>query len=129
MLVIPRRRGESVRIGDEIVVTLVEIRGDKVRLALTVPKGMSVYRQEVWDALHGPGARAALDPAWLTWRDGAIVRLAWAIAEKGDFEALPVLADALEEAGCDDAEILGHCRSYTPGAGRLWVVDLILASS
>lgn len=129
MLVITRRKGESIRIGDDIVLTVAEVRGDKVRLAMTAPQGMSVYRQEIWDALCGSGARTALDPAWLKWEDGSIVRLARGIAEKGNLEALPILADALEEAGCADAAILGHCRSFAHGARRSWVVDLILASS
>ncbi len=128
MLVLPRRLGESVRIGDAVV-TVIDIRGDKVRLAVTVPKGMSVHRQEVWDAVYGQGSRAALEPAWLTWKDGTVVRLARAIAAKRDFGALPVLADALEEAGCCDAAILGHCRSGGPGPGSSWVVDLILSAS
>ena len=77
----------------------------------------------------GVDSRAALDPAWLSWQEGTVVRLARAIAEEGDYEALPVLGDALEDAGCADAAILGHCRSWGRDAGRSWLVDLILSAS
>lgn len=129
MLILPRRKNESITIGDDVVVTVVEVRGDKVRLGIVVPKEKSVHRKEVWDILYGPQSQAILDPAWITWQDGAVLHLARAIAEKGDYEALPILADALEEAGCADAAILGHCRSCGQDAWRSWVVDLILSAS
>lgn len=129
MFVLSRKKNESITIGDDIVVTVVEVRGDKVRLGVVVPKDKSVNRGEVWEIIHGPWPGAALDPAWLTWQGGTVVRLARAVAEKGDHDALPVLADALEDAGCADDAILGHCRFRSRGSGRSWVVDLILSAS
>src|SRR4051794_13302559 len=58
-----------------------------------------------------PFRRPALDPVWLAWDGGIIPKLAAAICEERAFDRLPVLADALEEAGCADEQILGHCRS------------------
>jgi carbon storage regulator len=52
MLVLSRKKNESVIIGDDIVVVVVEIRGDKVRLGIEAPKDISVHRREVWDAIH-----------------------------------------------------------------------------
>ena len=52
MLVIPRKKNESVVIGDNIIVTVIEIRGDTVRLGLEFPPGMSVERSEVYEALQ-----------------------------------------------------------------------------
>jgi hypothetical protein len=52
--------------------------------------------------------------------------LAQAIYDERAFEHLPVLADALEEAGCTDAAILGHCRQPGPHARGCWVVDLLV---
>src|SRR5262249_41096285 len=49
-------------------------------------------------------------PAWLSWNERTVQRLAQAIDAENSFERLPILADALEEAGCDAAEILAHCR-------------------
>ena len=51
MLVLSRKRNESVVIGDKIVVTLLEIRGDKVRLGIEAPQDIPVHRQEVYEAI------------------------------------------------------------------------------
>ena len=48
---------------------------------------------------------------WLAWNDGTVRSIAQAIYDERTFERLPILADALEDAGCDNAEILAHCRS------------------
>ena len=53
MIVIPRKVGESVVIGDDIILTVVEVRGDKVRLQVVAPKEATVHRKEVHDAIHG----------------------------------------------------------------------------
>ena len=69
---------------------------------------------------------AAFDPVWLAWNDATIPRIAQAIYDERRFEDLPVLADALEEAGCTNGDILGHCRSDGPHVRGCWVVDLVL---
>jgi carbon storage regulator len=51
MLVLSRQRDESIIIGDNIVITVVDIRGDKVRLGIQAPKEIPVHRQEVYDAI------------------------------------------------------------------------------
>jgi carbon storage regulator len=53
MLVLSRKKNESIIINDDITVTVVEIRGDKVRLGIDAPKDVSVHRQEVWEAIQG----------------------------------------------------------------------------
>jgi carbon storage regulator CsrA len=129
MLVISRRVGESVVIGDDIVLTVAEVRDNKVRLAVAAPAETAVHRAEIWNLLHEPRSHMVLDSTWLTWQDGTVLRLARAIADKEDYAALPILADALEEAGCADVAILGHCRSAGRYIRRSWVVDHILAAS
>lgn len=52
MLVLRRRRDESIMIGDMIKVMVVDIRSDKVRLGIDAPKGVPVHRKEIWDALQ-----------------------------------------------------------------------------
>jgi carbon storage regulator len=52
MLVLSRKKNEKVVINDDIVITVVEIRGDKVRLGVEAPKEVPVHRQEVFDAIH-----------------------------------------------------------------------------
>ena len=51
MIVIPRKKGESIVIGDDIILTVIEIRGDKVRLGVEHPKGVTVHRREVYEAI------------------------------------------------------------------------------
>jgi carbon storage regulator len=53
MLVLSRKKNESIVINDNIVITVVEIRGDKVRLGIEAPKDVPVHRQEVYEAIHG----------------------------------------------------------------------------
>jgi carbon storage regulator len=63
MLVLSRQRDESIIIGDNVVVTVVDIRGDKVRLGIEAPKEVPVHRQEVYEAIQRENQRASrLDP-------------------------------------------------------------------
>ena len=59
MLVLSRHRDESIRIGDEIVVTIVDIRGDKVRLGIEAPSHVPVHRQEVYEAIKRENRKAS----------------------------------------------------------------------
>jgi carbon storage regulator len=52
MLVLSRKKGESIVINNDITITVVDIRGDKVRLGVVAPKEVAVHRQEVYDAIH-----------------------------------------------------------------------------
>lgn len=52
MLVLQRKRDEEIVIGDDIRITIVDIRGDKVRLGVTAPKEMPVHRLELWEAIQ-----------------------------------------------------------------------------
>ena len=58
MLVLSRKKNESIIINNDITVTVVEIRGDKVRLGIVAPKEVPVHRQEVYEAIHGQSASA-----------------------------------------------------------------------
>jgi carbon storage regulator len=63
MLVLSRHRDESIMIGDNIVVTIVDIRGDKVRLGIEAPSDIPVHRQEVYEAIQRENRKAsALKP-------------------------------------------------------------------
>jgi hypothetical protein len=70
-----------------------------------------------------PFRPTAFDPRW---RTRTATDLARSMSESRDFGAMPVLADALEEAGCDDADVLAHCRGDAPHARGCWVVDHVL---
>jgi hypothetical protein len=81
------------------------------------------------DLFGNPFPRITLNPAWLTGNGGTVVQLAQTIYEERRFADLPILADALEEAGCSNPDILAHCRSEGPHVRGCWVVDLILGNS
>jgi hypothetical protein len=76
--------------------------------------------------LGNPFRPARLDPIYLDTNDGAARRVAQAIYDGHAFADLPVLADALEDAGCTDDAVLSHCRDAGPHARGCWVVDLVL---
>jgi hypothetical protein len=63
------------------------------------------------------------------WRTDTAVALAGQMYESRDFSAMPILADALQDAGCDSADILNHCRGGGPHVRGCWVVDLVLGKS
>jgi len=64
-----------------------------------------------------------LDPRWLT---ADVLALARGIVAARAFDRLPILADALQEAGCDDEHVLGHCRRAGPNQVHSWLVQLLL---
>jgi hypothetical protein len=80
----------------------------------------------LWDIFGNPFRPITLDPAWLTWHDGLLVSMARQIYDSRDFTDMPVLADALEDAGCQDQEILAHCRSGGEHVRGCWVLDAIM---
>jgi hypothetical protein len=81
------------------------------------------------DVFGNPFRPATVAPPWLSWNGAAVPKVARAIYEEHTFDRLPVLADALEEAGCGDADILGHLRGPGPHARGCWVLDLVLGKA
>lgn len=59
MLVLSRQRDETIMIGDEVEITIVDIRGDKVRLGITAPARIAVHRKEVYEAIKAENHQAA----------------------------------------------------------------------
>ena len=59
MLILTRRVGENVMIGDDIVISIVEVRGDAVRIGIQAPRSVTVHREEVWLELQHANERAA----------------------------------------------------------------------
>ncbi len=107
-----------------------------VRSTLTTERYFSMPRLAVVEgviqprlspcALGHPFREMPLDPAWLSWNGGALPGLAHAIFTEHRLGDMPVLADALEDAGCTDPDILGHLRGtglHVPGC---WVLSLFL---
>jgi hypothetical protein len=77
------------------------------------------------DLFGNPFAPVAVEPAWLEWSDGTVRRLAETIYDEQRWLDMPVLGDALEEAGCRVEAVLEHCRSLELHARGCWVVDLV----
>ena len=75
------------------------------------------------DIFGNPFRPVSLDPSWLK---PSVLRFAQATYDDRAFINMPILADALEEAGCTNADVLSHCRSEGPHVRGCWVVDLIL---
>ena len=73
-----------------------------------------------------PFRPATLDP---NWRTSTVLALAQGIYDDRAFDRLPILADALQDAGCDNEEMLAHCRGEGPHARGCWVVDLVLGKA
>jgi hypothetical protein len=69
------------------------------------------------------------DPSCLAWHDGMAVKMAQVIYEGRAFEQLPLLADGLEDAGCDNEDLIRHCRSEGPHWRGCWALDLVLGKT
>ena len=76
-----------------------------------------------WNPTGFTNRPLALPPAW---RTSAVIALAREMYESRDFSAMPILADALQDAGCDNDDVLSHCRGPGPHVRGCWVVDLVL---
>jgi hypothetical protein len=77
----------------------------------------------VRDIFGNPFRRFAVLPEWRTETAVALAKLTY---ESGEFGALPILADALQDAGCDDEAMLTHCRGPGPHTRGCWVIDSVL---
>ena len=101
--------------------------GDSGPLDLTDPYQQREACQQaalLRDIFGNPFRPVARDPAWLT---SDVLALACGMYESRDFGAMPILADALQDAGCDNADVLAHCRDASATHVRgCWVVDLVL---
>ena len=71
------------------------------------------------------GALHPLDPTWLHWNDGCVPKIAAFIEENNRYEDLPILADALEEAGCEDEILLRLCRGPNVHQHGPWLVHFL----
>jgi hypothetical protein len=93
---------------------------------------LNVILRENWragyvrDIFGNPFRPVAFSPEWRT--DTALT-LARQMYEAREFGAMPILADALQDAGCDNPDILDHCRGPGPHVRGCWVVDLVLGLS
>jgi hypothetical protein len=78
------------------------------------------------DIYGDPFYPAQVDPVWLAWQGGTIPDLAQTIYDCRAFDRLPMLADALDDAGCTSLDFQVHCREPGPHVRGCWVLDLLL---
>lgn len=78
------------------------------------------------DIMGNPFQPATADPVWLT---STVVALAAGVYDERVFDRMPILADALMDAECDNDDILNHCRSPRPHVRGCWVIDLLLGKT
>jgi hypothetical protein len=78
------------------------------------------------DIIGNPFRPAAIDPTWLT---PSVTMLARVSYDESAFDLMPILGDALEEAGCTDVPLLSHCRETVEHVRGCWVVDALLGKS
>jgi hypothetical protein len=101
-----------------------------VEAALAVPgvtpPSLCVVIREV---LGNPFRPVAVDQTWLTHGDGAARRGALAVYEGSAFDEMPMLADALADAGCQDEALLGHLRAGGPHFRGCWALDALLGKT
>ncbi len=130
MLVITRRKNEGIVINHDITITVVDLRGDKVRLAVVCPPQVPLYRQEVYDAIHGH--RPPPEPRPRSPEEEGFLR---AIGANPDDEATRlVYADWLEERGdplgeflriqCQQKRLEERKRALWAAHGVAWIASL-----
>jgi hypothetical protein len=90
------------------------------------PAELAVQAELLRDIFGNPFRPAACDRAW---RTGTVTALARQMYEGREFSAMPILADALQDAGCENDDILTHCRGPGTHVRGCWVVDLVLGKS
>jgi hypothetical protein len=81
------------------------------------------------DIRGNPFRPTTINPSWLRWGGGVVVRMAQAAYEERRFGDVPILADALKDAGCDDVDVLSHCRSGGACVRGCWVLDALLGKA
>ncbi|VTR96472.1 Uncharacterized protein (Fragment) OS=uncultured bacterium PE=4 SV=1 [Gemmata massiliana] len=83
----------------------------------------SLTSVQIRDIFGNPFRPVPFSPSW---RTSTVVALAAQMYESRDFSAMPILADALQDVGCDSADVLDHCRNDGPHVRGCWIVDLVL---
>jgi hypothetical protein len=90
---------------------------------------LAVQASLLRDLFNHPTHPVSIAASYLAWNDETIPKIAWTIYQKRRFEDMPILADALEEAGCSNAQLLSHLRGPGPHVRGCWALDLILGKS
>jgi hypothetical protein len=112
---------ETVKRAVCVPYTHANLPGAVCALGLTGP----ALREIVHELFGNPFRPVRIDPSWLTWQRGTVPALARTVAEERAFERLPILADALEDAGCAERALLEHLRRPGGHLGGCWALGLL----
>jgi hypothetical protein len=77
------------------------------------------------EVVGNPFRSIGVDPSWLVWNEGTVVKLAHSIYNERAFARMPILGDALLDAGCEQGDILDHCRQKLQHHRGCWLLDLL----
>lgn len=111
--------GQSVRL-TEILGQVVDAEKEARSPAI------ATFERSPHDATGMPLPMPVIDPAWLTWNAGCVRAIAEGIATRRAWDGMPILADALQDAGCEDPVILDHCRAHADHTGNCWLLRALL---
>jgi hypothetical protein len=78
------------------------------------------------DIFGNPFRPVRVESTWLRWNDGTVKKIAEGAYDEDAFDRLPILHDALLDAGCDDEDLLAHCRTPEGHVRGCWVIDALL---
>jgi hypothetical protein len=116
--------GSAVGAADDVSLSAAITRGRGAGRPAYVAE-RAVQAELLREVFGNPICPAAVDPAWLTWSNHFVPEMARGIYEDRTFHRLPILADALEDAGCCDALILDHLRGPGSHVRGCWALDAI----
>ena len=83
---------------------------------------IAAFERGPHDASGMPLPVPTIDPNWLTWNGGCVRAIAEGIRTRRAFDGMPILADALQDAGCENDLILNHCRAHSDHTANCWVL-------
>jgi hypothetical protein len=89
-------------------------------------KERTAQKRILLEVFGNPFRPTVIDPLWQVWNDWTVRRIAQSIYDERAFDRMPILADALEDAGCDEADILSHCRGERLHVRGCHVLDALL---
>lgn len=118
----PRYQHLTLLLADDVSRTFRPVFSHEYMLA----RGTHAYCTIIRDIFGNPFRPVAFESAWLT---ETVLGLARGIYEDRAFERLSILADALQEAGCENEDILNHCREPGEHVRGCWVIDLVLGKT
>jgi hypothetical protein len=112
---------ERAQMGSEVIAAIAAERATRVREEEDRKQCALLY-----DIFGNPFRTISIDPDWLLWNDGTVRKVAQGIYDDRAFPRMPLLADSLEKAGCNNRDILNHCRKSVGHVLGCWVLDLLL---